>query len=175
MKPKLVILDANVIIHAHENGYWTELIKRYQVYVGAIIVDESKFFFDEDNDQIAIDLASAIAKGEIAKIEAGGSDLALLEEKLVPDYLGMLHAGEREVIAYMAARQDEDYYFCTADLGAVKMMSVLDLGGRVLSTEKLCDGFYSAKKLRYPYREEDFKKALTQGLQEKGIALKKRK
>lgn len=175
MKTKLVILDANIIIHAHENGYWGELTQRYHLFVGSIIVGESKFYFDEENDSIAIDLKSAIEKKEIQVVEADAVDLARLGEKLTPRYFGMLHSGEREAVAFMAAHTDEDYFFCTADLAAVKLMSILDLGGKAMSCEKLCDGFFPAKKMQHHYREEDFKKALTQGLQEKGMALKKRK
>ncbi len=174
MKSKLVILDANIIIHAHENGYWAELVRRYQVFVGSIIVNESRFYVDAEQDQIEINLKTQIENGEIFKIEAAATDMAALEEKLVPDYLGRLDPGEREVLAYLTSRPTEELFFCTADMAAVKMMSVLDMGFRALSTEKLCDGFYPAKKLNPAYCEAAFKEALAKGIEEKRIALRKK-
>jgi hypothetical protein len=175
MKPKLVILDANVIIHAHEHGYWAELVRRYFVYVGSVIAVESRFYFDAVGDQIEINLKAMIDKGQVRELEASSLDLARLEERLVSDYLAKLDPGEREVVAYLAARPDEEMFFCTADLAAVKMMSVLDMGSRAISTEKLCDGFYPAKKLHPAYRDEAFQRAKAKGIEEKRIALRKKK
>ena len=38
-KLKLLILDANVVIHLHEFGIWTKLIEKCEVYLARTVVE----------------------------------------------------------------------------------------------------------------------------------------
>ena len=62
-KPKLLLLDADIIVFAHELGVWEEIKKAYGVHVPATVVEiEVQFFTSKDGGK-RIDLQAEAAGG----------------------------------------------------------------------------------------------------------------
>jgi rRNA-processing protein FCF1 len=66
-KPKLLLLDADVIVFAHQFGIWQKLKASYEVHVPATVIDEAQFFETKD-EQRKIDLKAQEAAGEIKRL-----------------------------------------------------------------------------------------------------------
>ena len=45
-KPRLFLLDANIVIHLHELGLWAALIQVAEVYLPSIVAFREVQFFD---------------------------------------------------------------------------------------------------------------------------------
>ena len=67
-KPNLLLLDADVIVVAHEIGVWENLIQQCSISVTETTIVEAKFWFDQDGGKHSIDLASQIREGRINSI-----------------------------------------------------------------------------------------------------------
>jgi len=60
-RPRLVLLDANIIIEAHALGIWQNLVKKVDISVPSTIArKEAKFFFSKKENRIVIDLSSEV-------------------------------------------------------------------------------------------------------------------
>lgn len=66
-RPRLVLLDANIIIEAHTLGIWQGLVKNVDISVPSTIIHvEAKFFFSKREDRTIIDLSSEVERGLIS-------------------------------------------------------------------------------------------------------------
>jgi hypothetical protein len=72
-KPKLLLLDADIVITAHELGIWQQLKADYRVAIPATIVREARYFKSEKGGR-SITLQAEIDRGEIDCLEATGND-----------------------------------------------------------------------------------------------------
>lgn len=114
-KSCLVILDANVVINAHEEKYWNVLVAGHKIYLPATVLrDEVQYFMDKDGKKI-IDLSDLISKGSIIELEATAEEDALLQSCIQPSFLPSLDPGEREALALLKGLRCKNYLFCTAD------------------------------------------------------------
>jgi hypothetical protein len=63
------LLDADVIVFAHQFGVWHKLKTAYEVHIPATVIDEAQFF-DTKDARKRIDLGAEEAAGEIKRLEA---------------------------------------------------------------------------------------------------------
>jgi predicted nucleic acid-binding protein len=61
--PLLLILDANVIIAAHESGVWDRIVETHDIFIRSVVIDEEVYFYKKpDGTRIPIDLKSEAGK-----------------------------------------------------------------------------------------------------------------
>src|SRR5687768_965093 len=109
MKSRLVILDANVIIRAFGGNFWNALVSQFDVHVTSIVLHSEVYFYIDDKGQkVAIDLASDISSGRIKELSATPEEVAVLVDKVSPNFLDRIDAGEQEALALLlTGRFDE--------------------------------------------------------------------
>src|SRR5208283_3207834 len=98
-KLKLLILDANVVIHLHEFGIWAKLIEKCEVYLARTIVELEATYFEKDDEKQSIDLSDDIAKRRVQQFEVSLADINRFREQFDPVYVGELDPGETESLA----------------------------------------------------------------------------
>lgn len=105
-KFRLLLLDANVVIHLFEQGIWDQFINRCDVVLARTVVDEAHLYF-QDSRPFEIDLEPDIAAGRVAVVDVTVSDLMRFRSRFDPSYLDRLDAGETESLAYLLDSNDE--------------------------------------------------------------------
>ena len=84
-KSRLLILDANIVLELSRTGLWESFTEKYEVFVSAIVAEESQFFEDESGRQY-IDLSDLIESGLITILEAPVAEVKAFCERFGPDY-----------------------------------------------------------------------------------------
>ena len=145
-KPKLLLLDANVVIEAYEIGIWAQIKSHYEVAVPSIIVSEARYFVSEDT-QGGISLKKQVDAGEIKVFEGTVEEIADVFANIHDIFLAGIDDGEKEGIALIAAGKCPGYCFCTGDINAVQAMGMLKLTSQSVSFEKVVAGAKLGKKI----------------------------
>ncbi|MDB4914676.1 MAG: hypothetical protein JWM95_2320 [Gemmatimonadetes bacterium] len=65
VKPRLVLVDAGAVIHAHRCAGWAQLCTAYEVIIPEIVVSEAAFYLDADRRRVPIDIAPDIVDGRV--------------------------------------------------------------------------------------------------------------
>jgi len=170
MKPRLVLLDANVIIEAFRIGVWDRLVARVEVIVArSVFEDESvHWFVPATGERKYIDLARYASEKKVRVVDGSIASYAGIRKRL-PRSLA-LHTGELESLAWLT-ESDEPACFCTADRAAVRAAVFLDLSERLVSLEVLLEDHAVARsaggKLRPQFLERLLKDWRTQAQIEK--------
>ena len=163
-KPRLVLLDANIIIEAHALGIWQGLIKKVDISVPSTIArKEAKFFFSKKENRIVIDLSSDVKQGLITELSASAEEIKRMLSKFTQDFVDSIDAGEAEAIALLLSNRAKDHVFCTGDRMTIQALSMLDMKDRGISMERLLRSIGITGKLKRHYTEEFFKDALEKG------------
>jgi hypothetical protein len=136
-KPKLLLLDTDVIVFAHQFGIWDNLKKAYEVHVPATVIDTEAQFFDSKDGRKKIDLNAEEAAGKIKRLEATALDVAETFKNFEPTYLAALHDGEKEGITILRAEAESGMVFCTGDMIAIESVGMLGLSSSCLSFEEV--------------------------------------
>lgn len=136
-KPKLLLLDADVIVFAHQFGVWQSLQKAYEVHVPATVIDIEARFFDSKDGKKRIDLKAEESTGLITRLEATATEISETFGHFEATFLAALHDGEKEGIAILKAKAESGMVFCTGDLIAVESAAMLDLSASCLSFEEV--------------------------------------
>jgi len=76
VKPPLVLLDANVIIEAHELGLWHRMVASFEVMVPAVVARHEAKYFVVGGQHNPIQLASLIAQNKVKELQADLSELS---------------------------------------------------------------------------------------------------
>jgi hypothetical protein len=138
-KPKLLLLDADVIVFAHELGIWNELTKSYDVHVPATVIEiEVRFFTSKDGTK-CIDLKAEVAAGAITRLEASASEMSTTFQNFTPDFLATLHDGEKEAIAILTSGKAAGLVFCTGDIKAVEAVAMLGAATECIAFEEVLE------------------------------------
>ncbi|MCF7973059.1 MAG: hypothetical protein K9N55_04535 [Phycisphaerae bacterium] len=135
-KLNLLLLDADVIIFAHELGIWEQLIDACQISVTEIIISEATMWFDENDEQHAIDLSPLITAGKIQAVSVSLSQVINFRKRFNLVYLDGMHDGETEPLALLDS-SDEKWKFCSGDAISFKVLGCLDKGNQGISLEEI--------------------------------------
>jgi hypothetical protein len=169
-KSNLIILDANVVIDAHKENYWSSLIHGHRIHLPAIVIrDEIQYFNSGNNIKKGIQLTPLLKKGLIFELEASLEDDKYLQSLVKPEFLCAFDPGEREALALLKNNKYKDFFFCTADRAAVKGLGILSLSEKGISVEKLLAKIGITKPLKNHFTEDWFQKQLRQGFLEKNL------
>jgi len=168
MKPKCVLLDANIVIEAYVLGVWEILVQQIQIVVPSIVANDEALFYKKEIGGIPeeINLRKLIETGKITEFFADSSDLASLNEIFDRVFLENIHAGEREALALVYNGKAEDAFFCTSDSIPIQAMAILRLPERAISFERLLTQMGVTKKLSKQFTEKWFQTQLVIGHQD---------
>ena len=138
-RPKLLLLDADVIVFAHELGVWEALKKAYDVHVPSIVIEvEVRFFTSRDGGK-RIDLKAQVAGSEIKRLEATASQIYETFKDFDSTFLASLHDGEKEGITILSESGDVGLVFCTGDIAAIQSVGMLGFSAACISFEELLE------------------------------------
>ena len=77
-RPRCVLLDANVVIKAHELGIWSQLTERYELILPGIVISDEARYFKTTKRHKAIKLQEAVIKGQISQLSATADEFVQL-------------------------------------------------------------------------------------------------
>ncbi len=113
-KYPLLLLDADVVIKAFEQGIWDGLVQACGIHLSRIVAEEAHFWDDGNGDRHYFDLQQYAERGQITIVDVIPSALGLLCAHFDATYLERMHPGETELLAYLVNSQEE-YLVCSAD------------------------------------------------------------
>lgn len=146
-KPKLLLLDANVVVDAHIHGIWDALKQTYEIAVPSIIVNEAQFFRSETRKG-GINLKVQAERGEITVFEGTVADVTNAFSGISDAFMAGIHGGEQEAIALICSGKCEGYQFCSGDINAIEAMGLLNIGNRSISFENIVNGLKLKQRIR---------------------------
>jgi hypothetical protein len=146
-KPRLLLLDAGGVIHAHKCGGWSNLCERYEVIVPSVIRGEAAFYLDDDRKRIPIDLGPDVNAKRIVEYSASTTDMAATLAALPRELVIRIHAGEIEALTYLQVHGTKDIGFVSGDGGAIEATVVLGCSEVAMSLESALRQIGLTKKL----------------------------
>lgn len=139
-KPKLLLLDADVVLVSYRFGVWEGIKAKYDVHVTSIVAyEEIKYFTDSTGTTHRGDLDQQAERGEIKIVEATASEMSQVVENFVDAFRKGLDDGETEAIAVLRRGELEDCRFCTGDTNGIQAIGMLGLGPQTISLEEILD------------------------------------
>jgi hypothetical protein len=171
--PLLLILDANVIIAAHEFGVWDRIVETHEVFIPSVVIDAEIYFYrDLNGTPVSIDLRSQEGKS-ITVMSCTADELAAFSEQLDSVTDQEIHAGEKEALVILS--KNPKYTFSTFDHAAIQVLALLGFSDRGISFEHLLKSCGVTKGLQYKHTEEFYNVHLEKGQQNRiqGIGLRK--
>jgi hypothetical protein len=121
------VLDAVVVIKAHELGIWELLVERAQIIVPAIVVQDEAFYFDIEpgEKRYAINLKDLIDSGKIMEEAASLAELKNLDNIFDSITIEGLDPGETEALAIVKSGRLGEVFFCTSDKAAIGALALM--------------------------------------------------
>lgn len=167
MRPKSVLLDANVIIEAYELGVWDVLISKIEIYVPSIVAHDEALFFKGEIGTIPenINLPELTRMNKIIELSASIEEISGLRRIFDDLFLSNIHQGEMEALAILFFQKNTDILFCTADAMPIKGMAMMQLSEKGISFENLLKAIGIQKKLKHQFTEKWFNQKKTEGNQ----------
>jgi hypothetical protein len=168
-KSRLVLLDANIVIHLFELEVWDQIIKRFDVVLAQTVVDESDHYRD-DEFAIEIDLQPYIDSGRVTVRELKPSQVEAYCNRFDASYIEKLDPGEAESLCLL--EDDPGSLICSADKIVWRVLGNLGMGERGISLEEMLGRAGLTRSLRRQFtkvcREEWTKRGFGEGLMGQG-------
>lgn len=165
MLPKLLLLDADIVISAYELGVWENLTKITKVYLPSTVIRkrEANYYIDKNGDRRYIeDLMVQIQKGIIFEAAASALQLLEIEKLLDASAKTSLSAADKESLAIMISTK-KNFIFCTGDKQIIKKLVSLNLKEKSVSMETLLKSCGVGRTVPYERSEKYFKMWLEKG------------
>ena len=141
--PKIVYVDTNVIIEAVRTGCWKSIAQRFAIHTVSTVRDEALKVPAEKSGYVPVD-APAISRHVTVEMV---NPADVLSASVRASGILALDAGERDLLAHVAARHDAAWVVTTADKAAVKTACALGLESKLVSLEELAEASGSKPKL----------------------------
>lgn len=170
-----VLLDANIIIHAHASGVWALLMEHVTPVVPSTVMREATHYIDPAMGmRMEIHLEPSLMAGSLREVAASPEHIAAFLARFDPVFVQRMDAGEAEALAMLAAGELPEHRFCTSDGPAIRALCLLDLPEVGLSLETLLRDVGLSRTLPSQYRETFFREMLSRGAQERiaGVGLR---
>lgn len=158
--PRLLLLDADACICAHQCDGWKLLRERYDVVVGETVVDEVTYYLDSDKQRRLLGLQADVEAGLIQTCSATPAEQAAFLAKLHPSLRSRLDPGEIEIVAYLIHHAPDDLSLVTGDGAAVAAAHALGFTQQMLSLEAAFQRIGYTMRLRVDMTERKFKEQL---------------
>jgi hypothetical protein len=169
---KIIIPDAQVVIDLHRVSLWKPVTQAFAIGVTPIILQESRFYKDDQGQKHPIHLQNDIAAKLIREIETSIEQIKLLHSLLLPTIHSPLDEGELEAIAFLKSQKQDDYLFCSGDALAIKYIGALGLKHRAISLQKLLEQRNIKARLERKYSDHVFEKMVGEGLRDAHFLLR---
>jgi hypothetical protein len=165
IKSKRLLLDASVIITAHELDVWTALLRTVDVAVTSIIARDESLFFNRHLGSVPapINLAALISQGVVPELSASVSGIKRVREVFGEELNMALHDGEVEAIAVLYADMPDSLLFCTSDKVAIRVLAMLGLSDSGVSFEEVLTSTGLQKPLSLEYQKQYFDRYIAEG------------
>lgn len=134
---KLLILDANVVIHLHELGIWPNLIAVCDVHLPRTVVGEADFY-EADGEKRYIDLQPDIDQQRVQVFDVALSDIKAFRDQFDSLYVGGLDPGESEALAYLC-RSAEKFLISSGDAIVYRVLGRLNRSDQGISLEEVLE------------------------------------
>ena len=141
--PKVVYVDTNVIIEAVRAGCWKSIAQRFAIHTVATVRDEALKVPAEKSGYVPVDPPAISRHVTVETVNPAD----ILSASVRASGILALDAGERDLLAHVAARHDAAWVVTTADKAAVKTACALGLESRLVSLEELAEASGSKPKL----------------------------
>jgi hypothetical protein len=174
---KLLILDANVVIHLHEFGIWARLIAACDVHLPRTVVGEADFY-EIDGERKYIDLDDDIAQGRIQVFDVELEKIKSFRDQFDSLYVGGLDPGETEALAFLSS-STEPFLISSGDAIVYRVLGRLGRGEQGISLEEILKKVgLQRKELPWPcsksFREKYTKEGQVDAIQDTGMKKSKR-
>lgn len=167
-KFKLLLLDANVVIHLFKLGLWDTIVERCDVHLSAVVIGEAGFWEDENEMPHSIDLNPYIDSGAVTKFEVPLEQIMAFCADFSKTYKGDLDDGEAESLTYLLGSTDE-YAICSADHIVFQVLGSHYRSSQGISLEEVLQAVGLSRQLPYwftkAYREKLTRSGFADGLQ----------
>jgi hypothetical protein len=171
-KFNLLLLDTCVILELFRLGIWGDFLKQCDVHVSTVIMDDARFYEDDDGEKHMIDWTQYTGRLTVHDVDV--SDLRLLTDPFGPGILEKLDSGEAELLAVLCKSFD-NYKICSSDAIVFRVLGALKRSGQGVSLEEIIGQIGMTKALAWQhtknFREHWSKKGFEQGIT--GLALKR--
>ena len=167
----LLLLDANVIIFAHELSIWSQLTEKCTITITRTVVDDEAYYWrDKQGIPHTIDLNRYIEEEKINCIDVPLAQVDSFRQKFGPTYLDRLDPGEADSLAFLYYSQ-EKWLICSADGIVFKALGCLRLGEQGISLEKILQQIGLTRELdeQHKHYTEAYRLKLTKMGQQEGI------
>lgn len=161
-KFRLLLLDTNIVVELFRQGIWETFIDRCEVHLAQTVVDETKFYENENGCRHEIDLDSWRNVGSITVFEMPLDQLTAFVRQFDGLYIDSLEAGEAESLAWLFESQDK-YLICSADKIVYRILGNCNRGDQGVSLEVILNRIGLGRKLARQYGEEYHKEWTTKG------------
>lgn len=171
-KFNLLLLDTCVILELFRLDIWEDFLKQCDVHLSIIIIDEARFYEDDDGEKHTIDWTKYTGRLTVHDVDA--SDLRLLTDPFGPGILEKLDPGEAELLAVLCKSFD-NYKICSSDAIVFRVLGALNRSGQGLSLEEILGQIGMTKSLTWQhtkkFRDRWSNEGFVQGIT--GLALKR--
>src|SRR2546425_3113166 len=114
-RPRLLLLDADACICAHQCSGWALLQAHYEVVVAETVVAEVTYYLDGDGQRRLLGLSAKVEAGVIQQCSATGPEQAAFLARLHPGLRAKLDPGETEALAYLSSHGITEMSLVTGD------------------------------------------------------------
>ena len=168
-RQKCVLLDADVVIEAHELNIWQKLTELLQVIVPSTVAHDEALFFSPAGRDSRKDIAlqTLVEGGSITELSATYEDLVSISNMFDRVFIETLHPGETEALALLKANKAGVACFCTGDRHAIQALAMIGLSGRGISLEALLVSIGMRRRLKRQFAEAFFRRNLRAGQQKR--------
>ena len=178
LKPRLVLLDANVIIEAHALGVWQKLIAWFELAVPSVVARQEAKYFVIQGHRNPIQLGSLIAQNEIEELEADAIELSDLMNQFDCLFAESIDPGEQEALALMLADRCPEHQFCSADARPLQALAMLGMSDRGISFEELLNIMGQSRSVDDQFTKLFLQRQIKEGqrrrIQGEGLAVRSR-
>lgn len=130
---QIIYVDTNVVIEAVDTGCWTGLLNHFDIRTVTEVRRETRSGNRLIKGYVVVDKAQFDAKVTVAEV----TNAQLAAAQLRTPLLNQIDAGERHLLAYVAAQEKNALLLTTGDRAAVRAACALGLGDRLRSLEEL--------------------------------------
>jgi hypothetical protein len=165
-KFRLLLLDANAIIYAHELGIWHLLTDRCEITITKTVVEQEVYYWRDGNGvRHEIDLAADIQEGRIHCVEVPLARIDAFRERFSQIYLDAMDPGETESLAFLESSADP-WRLCSSDALVFRVLGSLGRAEQGISLEEVLSGVGLGRHVDAMYDKAFRQRYTTRGRQE---------
>ena len=163
-RSRLILLDANVVIHLCGIGLWERVIEQCEVHLARTVVQK---------EVLSHNIKPYERDGRVHVFDVPASDAVQLRSRFDRGYFDRLDDGETESLVYLLKHQG-DFRLSSADAIVFRVLANLQLVESGVSLEELLREIGLSRGLSWQFTEAFRRKYSTQGTEERirGIGLK---